>query len=84
MTTSPILSAIELVLSQKFATMSWTNLIRLVDAIKDDATRSDEADTCAPQWVASNIILLIGATSRSNECSTARTWWTGQFSVVLL
>ena len=71
-TTSSILSAIKLALAKRFATMSSANLIWLVDAIKDVATRSDEADTRTPQWVASNIILLIGATSGPNECSTAR------------
>ena len=70
--TSSIVFSTELALSKTFATMSSANLIRLADAIKDAATQSDEADTGTLRWVASNIILLIGATSRPNECNTAR------------
>ena len=68
-----ILSAFEQSLSKTFATMASTSLILLADEIRDAATWSDEADTCTPQWVASSMILLIGATGGSNESKTVRT-----------
>jgi len=74
-TASPIFPAIELALSKAFATMTSTNLIRLVDEIRNAAAigGADTTTCSAPTWVATNIILLLGATSGPNEVSVART-----------
>ena len=57
---SSLLSDVDLVLSKTFVAMLSPILIRLASQIRDVATH-DAADT--PRWVASNILLMIGAAS---------------------